>query len=206
MDRLHDIIINLPEDLQCTVLNQTAGSYAVWVEDIVLYIDCITFEDEQSLEDDINFIQLCVRLGWVSEAVLIPVREEHLQFWGGQAVYYRRSHLETVGTIIRALGDLPYSFDEEYRGILESAGTPRTPPSSPNPSYNLPLPPYHWPYTTRFFPSWSPRQNYNPLDDPLQSRYVDPTTWGAGASDWDEAGWDIDYEEPTSAGSWGGPL
>ena len=80
MEILYDLVISLPEELQRTVLNRTAGSYAVWVEDIILYIDCITFEDECWREEDIIFIQLCIRLGWVSEAVLIPVREERLWF------------------------------------------------------------------------------------------------------------------------------
>lgn len=89
---------------------------------------------------------------------------------------------------------------------MESANPPRTPPPSPDPSYNVPSPPQDWPYTTRFFPSWNPRPGYNPLNDPLQNRYFDPNTWGDGEFDWDEAGWSVDCEEPNLEGSWGSSL
>lgn len=55
MDRMHVILIDLPKELQHVVLNRAVGLYVVWVKDIILFIDCITFELYHS-PNDINFI------------------------------------------------------------------------------------------------------------------------------------------------------
>ena len=200
---MHDLVISFPEDLQRVILNRVAGSYAVWVEDFILFVDYVTFEEEQA-EADITFIQLCASLGWVSEAVLIPVREEYLRFYGGYATYYRKSYLHTVGTIIRALGNLPYSFDEEYLRVIESLRTQEAPPPSPLPSYNLPPPPNYWPYTTLFYKSWDPKPDYNQFSDSIQNQHWAQDSWGSGTLDWDD--WGNANEEDAPTTSWGDPI
>lgn len=198
MDELRNIVLSLPDDLQRFILNRVAGSYSAWVVDSFLFIDCVNFWDEGELEDDINFIQLCAHLGWVGHAILIPIREERTFFWGDWVNYHRRSHLGDVAVIIHALDTLPYSFDEEYRLIVEREDNPAAPPPSPAVSHNLPPPPQHWPYTTQFYPHWNPRSGYNPLDNPAINRAI-PTWWADPR--WD-AQWDDDREEDEARETW----
>ncbi|MCO5590695.1 hypothetical protein L7F22_044670, partial [Adiantum nelumboides] len=84
-----EILHNLPGDLQRLVVNKVAGSYAVWVDDFILYIDCHVYCDYPT-KDDLQYIRLCVALGWVTQAVLFTVKEEYIRSYGERIQVHRR--------------------------------------------------------------------------------------------------------------------
>ncbi|MCO5611899.1 hypothetical protein L7F22_066158 [Adiantum nelumboides] len=94
-----EILHNLPGDLQRLVVNKDAGSYAVWVDDFILYIDCHVYCDYPT-KDDLHYIRLCVALGWVTQAVLFTVKEEYIRSYGERIQVHRRAKLAVVEQLI----------------------------------------------------------------------------------------------------------
>ena len=154
MNIFSEILHTLPEDVQRRVLDQVPRSYAVWVDDHILFVDCNLFAD-LSLEDNLHFIRLCVDLGWVSQAILSTVKKGHTHFWGSRLTTYTKVTFDDVKPILIALDSLPYTFDEEYCQEVDPTFTPVL-------SSNVPDPPYHsGPYRRYSYPEWNPRLECN---------------------------------------------
>ena len=115
---LQDVVRGLPEDIQKFLVEKLPSSYAVWVEDDVLHIDCISFCDHGG-RADLNYISLCATLGWVREAYLFTIRETTTHFYGKRLKTLRIARFEVVKQIFRALGGLPYTLDQEYCPLVE---------------------------------------------------------------------------------------
>ena len=85
----------------------------MWVRDFTLFIDCVSFGDYVD-DGDLQFIQLCTTLGWVSKVVLIPIEESYSRFYGEFTRWYQKACLQNVLLVLHHLGPVPYAFDEEY--------------------------------------------------------------------------------------------
>ena len=115
---LQDIVRGLPKDIQKLLVEKVPASYAVWVEDDILHIDCIALCD-QGGKADLDYISLCATLGWVDEAYLFTVREVNTNFYGKRIKTLRIARFEVVKEVFKALGGLPCTIDQEYCTLIE---------------------------------------------------------------------------------------
>ena len=111
MEEVQGLVEGLLEDMQRIMLDYVPKSYSVWIVNTTLFIDCITFED-QGGPDDLNFIHLAVRLGWVTRAIVISVHEQFSGFYQDRYATYRKAKWEGARVILKALKGLPYTIDE----------------------------------------------------------------------------------------------
>ena len=163
---LPDVVRELPEDIQRLFLDKVGASYAAWILDKVLVVDCLTYQETGGM-DDLKFIQLCATLGWIERAILITVSESSTHFFGKRLKTLKLARFEEVRDIIRALSGLPYIFDEECRHLLDP-----TVGKKPSALYvEYPASPF-----PKGFPcNWKPCPGYNPLDHQ-----------GIGVSGWED--------------------
>ena len=152
---LSNVVRELPEDIQRLLLDKVCASYADWILDKILVVDCLTYQETGGI-DDLKFIQLCVTLGWIEKAILIAVSESSFHFFGKRLKTLKLAMFEEVSDIIRALSGLPYIFDEECHHLLDP-----TVVKKPLALYvEYPASPF-----PKGFPcNWKPCSGYNPLD------------------------------------------
>ena len=104
---LSDVVRELPEDIQRLFLDKVGASYAAWILDKVLVVDCLTYQETAGGIDDLKFIQLCATLGWIERAILITFSESSTHFFGKRLKTLKLARFEEVRDIIRALSGLP---------------------------------------------------------------------------------------------------
>lgn len=160
------VVRNLPEDIQRFFLDKVGASYAAWILDRVLVVDCLTYQESGGI-DDLKFIQLCSTLGWIDRAILITVSEASSRFFGKRLKTLKLARFEEVSEIIGALSGLPYIFDEECRHLLDP--TVEKKPSALYVEYLVS------PFPKGFPCNWKPIPGYNPLNHQ-----------GKGNSDWED--------------------